>query len=349
MKQVLPTGAVVALALMIGCHALPDATSSQFASTAPIGSAAPTLPRRPVATYSIVARDPQSGQMGVAVQSHWFSVGPIVPWAEAGVGAVATQSFVDPAYGLLGLEMMRLGKSAPEALGGLLASDAHGEVRQVAMVDASGGVAAHTGANCIAQAGCVVDTDDQFSCQANLMERDTVWTAMAEAYRTTAGDLAERMLAALEAAEAEGGDIRGRQSAAILVVAPDSTVKPWVDRLFDLRVEDHPEPLKELRRLVGIQRAYQHMNAGDVAMEHGDFEMANREYSLAEQLQPQIVEISFWRATTLVASGKVDESLPIFKRVFAQESRWAELVPRLVDAGLLTDDPAVIERILAQR
>lgn len=320
------------------------------ATTAPKSDARVTEElRRPVATYSIVARDPQTGQMGVAVQSHWFSVGPIVPWAEAGVGAVATQSFVDPSYGSLGLEMMRLGKSAPDSLAGLLTSDENREVRQVAMVDATGGIAAHTGAKCIAAAGCIVDTDNQFSCQANLMEKDTVWRAMSDAYLTTRGDMADRLLAALDAAQAEGGDIRGRQSAAILIVAPRSTGKPWVDRLFDLRVEDNPEPLKELRRLVGVQRAYNHMNAGDLAMEHGDFDLANREYSQAEQLQPQIVEISFWRATTLVASGKVDESLPIFKRVFAQEKNLADLVPRLVDAGLLTDDPAVIERILAQQ
>ena len=312
---------------------------------APRGSIA----TRPVATYSIVARDPETGQMGVAVQSHWFSVGPIVPWAEAGVGAVATQSFVDPAYGSLGLDMMRLGKAAPESLAGLLASDENREVRQVAMVDASGGIAAHTGANCIQAAGCIVDTDHQFSCQANLMDNETVWPAMADAYLATRGDLADRLLAALDAAQDAGGDIRGRQSAAILIVAPESTGKPWVDRLFDLRVEDNPEPLKELRRLVGVQRAYNHMNAGDLAMEHNDAEAANREYSQAEQLQPQIVEISFWRAVTLVQSGKVDEALPIFKRVFAKEERWAKLVPRLVDAGLLTVDQAVIERILEQR
>ncbi|MCC6906735.1 MAG: DUF1028 domain-containing protein [Phycisphaerales bacterium] len=338
---------VIALAVA-GCSQRADWRAS-LVPASPRAATAPGELRRPVATYSIVARDPATGQMGVAVQSHWFSVGPIVPWAEAGVGAVATQSLVDPAYGPLGLEMMRLGRSAPEALAGLLASDENREVRQVAMVDARGGIAAHTGARCIAAAGCIVDTDQQFSCQANLMEKDTVWPAMGDAYLAANGDLADRLLAALDAAQAEGGDIRGRQSAAILIVAPTSTGKPWVDRLFDLRVEDHPEPLEELRRLVGVQRAYNHMNAGDLAMEHGDFDGANREYTKAEQLQPQIVEISFWRATTLVASGKVEESLPIFKRVFAQEPNWAVLVPRLVDAGLLTDDEAVIARILEQR
>ena len=181
------------------------------------------------------------------------------------------------------------------------------------------------------------------------MEKDTVWPAMAEAYLATQGDLAERLLAALEAAEREGGDIRGRQSAAILIVAPQATGRPWIDRLFDLRVEDHPEPLKELRRLVSVQRAYNHMNAGDLAMEQGKIEEANSEYAQAEQIQPQIVELPFWRAVTLVQSGKVDEALPIFKRVFAREKQWADLVPRLVDAGLLTDDAVVVEEILGQR
>lgn len=331
-------GACLGIAGLTGCTG--PATESRLLGT---------LPSRPVSTYSIVARDPMTGQMGVAVQSHWFSVGPIVPWVEAGVGAVATQSLVDPAYGPLGLDMMRVGKSAPAALAGLLAADEGRAVRQVAMIDRHGLVAAHTGERCIREAGHAADEEGQFSVQANLMEKDTVWGAMAEAYRRTHGDLAERLLAALEAAEHEGGDIRGRQSAAIVIVSGEATGKPWIDRLFDLRVEDHPEPVKELRRLVGIQRAYNHMNAGDLAIEHGDFESANREYTRAELLAPSIVEIPFWRAVTLVGSGKVDDALPIFKRVFALEERWAEVVPRLVEAGLLTDDQAVIDRILAQR
>ena len=176
------------------------------------------MPRRPVATYSIVARDSTTGQLGVAVQSHFFSVGPIVPWAEPGVGAVATQSLVDPAYGPLGLDLMRMGRTAPEALKALVSADKDAEVRQVAMVDAHGNVAAHTGKRAIYAAGH--QTGTQYSVQANLMEKPTVWAAMSKAYESSTGDLAERMLAALEAAEAEGGDIRGRQSAAILIVGP---------------------------------------------------------------------------------------------------------------------------------
>ncbi|MEE8175890.1 MAG: DUF1028 domain-containing protein, partial [Gemmatimonadota bacterium] len=168
------------------------------------------VPRRPVTTYSIVARDPETGQLGVAVQSHWFSVGTVVPWAESGVGAVATQSFIDPGYGLLGLEMMGVGKSAPETLAGLLAADAHPEVRQVGMVDAEGRTAVHTGASAIAEA--CDRTGPGFTVQANLMHRPTVCDAMFRAYAETEGDLAERLMTALEAAQAEGGDIRGKQS-----------------------------------------------------------------------------------------------------------------------------------------
>lgn len=302
-------------------------------------------PLRPVSTFSIVARDPQTGEMGVAVQSHWFSVGPLVPWAEAGVGAVATQSFVDPAYGPLGLELMRAGKSAPEALTALLAADPQADVRQVAMIDAKGRVAAHTGAHCIAEAGH--HTGQHYSTQANLMLKNTVWDAMAKAFETTKGDLTDRLLAALDAAQAEGGDIRGQQSAAILVVAGTSTGRPWVDRLVDLRVEDHPEPLKELRRLVVLRRAYDRMDRGDGSMATGDIAGAVREYGAAEAMAPDNVEMVFWHAVTLANTGKLDDALPLFKNVFALDRQWATLVPRLPHSKLLPNDPQLIERILA--
>ena len=219
---------------------------------------------RPVHTYSIVARDPNTGELGVAVQSHWFSVGTVVAWAEAGVGAIATQSFVDPSYGKLGLDLMRAGKSAPDALKSLLAGDEAREVRQVAMIDAQGRVEAWTGKNNIQSAGNLIGKN--FSVQANLMLNDKVWPAMAQAFENSKGDLAERMLAALDAAQAVGGDIRGKQSAALVVVSGKPTGQSWKDRTFDLRVDDSPEPLRELRRLVTLQRAYNHMNAGDLAV-----------------------------------------------------------------------------------
>jgi uncharacterized Ntn-hydrolase superfamily protein len=301
-------------------------------------------PLRPVHTYSIVARDPATGQLGVAVQSHWFAVGAVVPWAEAGVGAVATQSFVDPSYGPLGLDLMRAGRSAPDALKGLLAADAGRDVRQVAMMDARGRVAAHTGAKDIAAAGHVVG--DNYSVQANLMLSERVWPAMSKAFEQAKGDLADRMLAALDAAQAVGGDIRGRQSAALIVVSGKPTGHPWEDRVFDLRVDDSPDPLVELRRLVLLQRAYNHMNAGDLAVEHHDNEAGLREYAAAEALVPDSAEMIYWHAVALVNMKRVDESLPLFHRVFALDQNWRTLTSRLPRSGLLPDDRRLLERIL---
>ena len=325
---------------------------------------------RPVNTYSIVARDPATGQMGVAVQSHWFAVGQIVPWAEAGVGAVATQSFVDPSYGKLGLDLLRAGKSAPDALRALLAGDAACQVRQVAMIDPTGKVVSFTGANDIAAAGSIAGGESStakvtcgsgggtlyigrdFAVQANLMANDTVWPAMARAYSESKGDLAERMLAAMDAAEAAGGDIRGKQSAALVVVNAKATGRSWLDRLFDVRVDDHAEPLAELRRLVAVHRAYNHMNAGDLAVEHKDAEGALREYSAAERIAattPGIpatrqAEMIYWHAVSLVNMGRIDEALPLFARAFAIHAPWRELTPRLAAAGLLPE--AMVARIV---
>jgi uncharacterized Ntn-hydrolase superfamily protein len=300
-------------------------------------------------TFSIVARDAATGELGVAVQSHWFSVGSIVTWAEAGVGAVATQSFVDPAYGFRGLELMRAGVAAPEALKRLLAADAQREVRQVAMIDAQGRVDAFTGKLDIADAGHVVGA--QFSVQANMMANPKVWPAMAAAFAKARGDLAGRMLAALEAAQAAGGDIRGKQSAAILIVKAKSSGRPWAgaDRVFDLRVEDHAEPIVELKRLMRLQRAYAHANRGDELVSEKKIDEALKEYTAAGELAPEILELPFWQAVTLVVVGREAEAAPIFRRVFAKEPYWADLVPRLPAAGQLPDDPALIKRIVALR
>ncbi len=336
--------AIVALAIGVASLILMAGVDSKAQDAQPKTARKP-LSIRPVHTFSIVARDPQTGQLGVAVQSHWFSVGAIVPWAEAGVGAVATQSFVDPSYGKLGLDLMRAGKSAPDALKGLLAGDEGRDVRQVAMIDAQGRVAAHTGTKDIQAAGHIVGRD--YSVQANLMLNDKVWPAMSRAFESTTGDLADRMLAALDAAQEAGGDIRGRQSAALIVVSGKPTGRPWADRLFDLRVDDSPEPLKELRRLVTLQRAYNHMNAGDLAVEKKDNEGALREYSAAEKLVPDNAEMIYWHAVALVNMGRTDESLPLFRRVFAMDKNWATLTPRLPKSGLLPDDAKLIERILS--
>jgi uncharacterized Ntn-hydrolase superfamily protein len=330
-----------------------------FASIVAFAQTRPA-PLRPGHTFSIVARDPQTGEMGVAVQSHWFCVGCSVAWAEAGVGAIATQSFIDPSYGKLGLDLMRTGKSAPDALKGILASDPGRNVRQVAFIDLQGDVAVWTGGKDIADAGHIagdpiadknISADGtlwigkNFSVEANMMLNDKVWPAMAKAYQEAKGDLADRMIAALDAAQAAGGDIRGRQSAAIIVVKAKSTGKPWNDRIFDLRVDDSPEPLKELRRLITVQRAYNHMNAGDLAVEHKDNEGALREYSAASKLVPDNLEMLYWHAVALVTMNRIDESLPLFRKVFQGDPNWVELTRRLPKAGLLPDDPKLIERI----
>ena len=300
-----------------------------------------------VHTFSIVARDPKTGDMGVAVQSHWFSVGSIVTWAEAGVGAVATQSFVDPGYGLKGLGLMRTGTSAPDALARLVKDDPQPDGRQVAMIDAAGRVNAYTGTSAVASAGHIVG--EQFSVQANMMANEKVWPAMAEAYRRAPGDLADRLLAALDAAQAAGGDARGRQSAALLVVKANGTGRPWVgaDKLFELRIEDHPQPLVELRRLLRLQRAYGHANRGDELMTEKKVDAALVEYAAASKLAPEIVELPFWHAVTLASIGREAEAAPIFKAVFAKEPLWLEMLDRLPAAGLFPNDPALLARIKA--
>ena len=299
-----------------------------------------------VHTYSIVAIDSVNGEIGAAVQSHWFSVGSNVIWAEAGVGAVATQSFINPAYGPQGLELMKQGISPTEALQTLLQKDEGRDFRQVAFIDALGNSAAHTGSMCIDEAGHV--TGPYFSAQANLMLKNTVWIVMERAFKQTPGPLAERLIAALEAAEQEGGDIRGRQSAAILVVRPKSTGKVWEDRLIDLRVEDHPAPVKELRRLLQVHRAYEHMNAGDVALEKEDEVAALREYSAAQKLQPDNLEMKYWYAVSLVNMGKFDEALPLFQEIFKADSNWRTLTPRLIGNELLKVDEKGLQKILEQ-
>lgn len=297
------------------------------------------------ATFSIVARDPETGDLGVAVQSHYFSVGPVVPWAEPGVGAVATQSLVEVAYGPRGLALMRDGSSAKDALKKLLDADPYREVRQVAMVDARGEVAVHTGKKCIPAAGD--EAGDHFTCEANLMANDKVWPAMAAAYRNAKGDFPERLLQALEAGQRAGGDIRGQQSAAIVIVKGTRSDKPWADRVMELRVEDSPKPIAELRRLVSLWRAYRKSDEGDAFITEGKVEDALRAYAEAARLAPGNDELLFWQAATLWKLGREKEATPLFRKVFARDRRWVELAPRLVPADLLADDPASIRRIQA--
>jgi uncharacterized Ntn-hydrolase superfamily protein len=313
---------------------------------APLPASAQAPARRPAHTFSIVAVDSATGQIGVAVQSHWFSVGSVVTWAEPGVGAVATQSFVEPGYGPRGLFLMRSGVPAPEALAALLRADPDSQVRQVAMIDVQGRVAAHTGSKDIPAAGQHVGR--WYSAQANLMRNDRIWPAMARAFETTRGDLADRLLAALDAAQAAGGDIRGKQSAALIVVSGDRNAKPW-ERVFDLRVEDHPDPIGELRRLVRVARAYHAATDGDNFVTAGKIDSALVAYRRASEILPDSAtngELIFWVAVTLADQGRVDESLPLFQRAFVQDTSWAVLLPRLPGVGLLHADQATIDRIV---
>jgi uncharacterized Ntn-hydrolase superfamily protein len=292
-------------------------------------------------TYSIVARDPRTGALGVAVQSHWFSVGSVVPAAEAGVGAVATQAFVEASYGPLGVARMRAGAGAREALDELLAADEARELRQVAMVDAGGGVAAHTGAACVAGAGHVVG--DGVSARGNMLDSDAVWQALLPAFEAAAGPLAERLLAALEAAEAAGGDIRGRQSAAILVVGGERSDRPWEGVRVDLRVEDDPDPLPELRRLLAVHRAYEKL--GEVlelrdgptdALERALADLAEVADVLGDNPEPTV-----WRAVFLARAGRLEEARRAVERAAALNPRVPEFLRRL-------DRPGFLDRALAE-
>ena len=289
-------------------------------------------------TYSIVARDKKTGEFGVAVQSHYFQVSPAVPWALAGVGAVATQSRVNLSYGPLGLELLQAGYSAEQTLKALTAGDPRAEVRQCAIVDAAGNVAAHTGSKCIPAAGHTLG--DGFSCQANLMEKNTVWDAMAEAFTTTDAPLAERMMAALEAAEAEGGDIRGKQSAAMLVVAGIGTGRPWDDRIIDLRVEDAAEPLPELRRLLRIKRAYMTAGDADHLEEKGNLAGAVAKLQEALSIAPEMIELRFMAGVTMAAAGDVDGGCVLIAEAVRKNGRWLEMLRRLVSVDLVSAEVA---------
>ena len=296
-------------------------------------------------TFSIVARDPVTGEMAVGVQSHWFSVGTAVSWGEAGVGVVATQSFVNKSYGLKGLGLMKNGKTAPEALSELLAADEGREVRQVAMIDINGNVNSFTGKNCIDHAGNMVGKN--FSVQSNMMLGSTVNAAMAKAFEGSEGkSLAERVLLTLKAAQAAGGDIRGKQSAAILVVAGKSTGQPWNDRLIDLRVDDHEAPLDELDRLLRLFRAYGHMDKGDLATEKNDMKAAMEEYGAAMKLFPENLEMKYWTAITLANNKKIKEASDMLQMIYEKDANWRELTKRLPKVHLLNVSAADLQNLL---
>jgi len=284
-------------------------------------------------TYSIVARDSITGEMGVAVQSHWFSVGSSVTYGKAGVGVVATQSFINPSYGPKGLALMQQGLSPQQALDALLQNDKGEMYRQVAFLNADGVVATHTGSSCIEAAGH--RNGKNFSVQANMMLNNTVWDAMADAFENTKGPLSDRMLAAMQAAQAEKGDIRGKQSAAILIVSEIATGNSWEDVLMDLRIEDHENPIEELGRLIEMHKAYNFMNDGDLAMEDGDSEKAESLYLSAQNMFPDNLEMKYWYAINLLNNKEYKKAAPLMKSIFKADENWKTLTPRLVKSGLL--------------
>jgi uncharacterized Ntn-hydrolase superfamily protein len=296
-------------------------------------------------TYSIVARDPKTGEMGVGVQSHWFSVGGLVSWGEAGVGVVATQSFINESFGLRGLSLLKQGKSPQEALRILLSADEGREMRQLAILDTKGRVAAHTGGKCVKYASHQIG--DNFSVQANMMLTDTVCAAMENSFHENEDLLLpERIIACLEAAESTGGDIRGKQSAALLIVAGQPVENKWEDPLIDLRVEDNQDPIVELHRLMKLWRGYEHMNIGDLALEEGDMRKALEEYNAAQALFPDNLEMKFWTAVSLANTGKLSQAIVLFKQVFLKDENWRTFTKRLPEVDLLNIDNDELLRIL---
>ncbi|MDT0650878.1 DUF1028 domain-containing protein [Autumnicola edwardsiae] len=296
-------------------------------------------------TYSIVARDTVTGEMAVGVQSHWFSVGPLVSWGKSGVGVVATQSFVNPAYGPKGLDLMEQGITADEALELLVNNDEGRAFRQVAFLDMEGNTAAFTGENCVEAASHI--TRKNFSVQANMMLNDKVVPAMAEAFHLNGNlPLAERVVEVLKAAQNAGGDIRGKQSAALIVVGPEKAENSWEDKKVDLRVDDHQNPVEELARLLKTARAYEYMNRGDLAVEEGNIDKALKAYGTAEKMFPGNLEMKFWKAVALANSGRLEEAKPVFDTIFAEDENWRTMITRLPKAGLLELSEEEIEEII---
>lgn len=309
-----------------------------------LSAAAQPSPAKLAHTFSIVARDPATGEMAVGVQSHWFSVGTVVSWGKSGVGVVATQSFVNPAYGPEGLNLMEEGMAAGDALTQLVAADDGRDYRQVAFLSVKGKPSAYTGAKCIISAGQQVG--DNYSVQANMMLNDKVVPAMASAFEVHANlSLPERVVEVLKAAQQAGGDIRGRQSAVLIVVGPEPA-DAWLDKKIDLRVDDAQDPIAELERLLKVHRAYEHMNNGDLAVEHNDMAAALKEYGTAEEMFPANLEMKYWKAVALASNGRLNEALPIFKSVFNADNNWRELTRRLPRSGLLELSDADLQRVL---
>jgi len=298
----------------------------------------------PCSTYSILAYDKAEGVMGIGVQSHFFSVGSAVPWVEAGTGAVATQAMVNIQFGPDGLECLGEGSDAEETLAYLLAGDEGRESRQAAVCDTAGNIAAHTGKNCIPEADHLIR--GSYSVQANMMLRNTVCGKMAAAFERAEGILAEKILISLFTAENEGGDIRGRQSAAIKIVRIEKSGRVNQDNVLCLRVEDHPAPLTEMQRLLSLHRAYRLLDEGDNALEKGEKDRAFSVYRKALSLAPENLEMKYWYAVSLANFGEIEKAAVLFGEVYAEDENWRELTRRLPEARLLKVSEKEIDKIL---
>jgi uncharacterized Ntn-hydrolase superfamily protein len=298
-------------------------------------------PGRLAATYSIVARDAETGELGVAVQSNYFSVGTEVSWTQPGVGAIATQSIVEVAYGPKGLELLAEGLSAREALDRLLAADPGAALRQVGIVDAKGGVAAHTGAACVP--ACAHVLGEGYSVQGNMLESDAVWQAMGPAFERAQGDLAERLMVTLEAAESAGGDVRGRQSAALIVSSGERVENAWEGRPIQLHVEESPRPLEELRRLLTIRRAYTLFEEARDSIGAGDMDRGLELVGRALELRPGDPQFSFWTGVALANAGRDEEARRFLQQSFHAGDSWRQLALRLQQVGLYSGQPELLE------
>jgi len=296
-------------------------------------------------TYSIVARDPETEELGVAVQSRYFGAGRNVPWIEAGVGVIASQAFANPIYGHEGLRLLHAGLGPDSILEKLLGEDSGAAQRQVAIMDARGRVAVHTGAGCVADAGHAIGHN--CCAQANMMARDTVWSAMVHAFEDTVGDMADRLLAALEAAEREGGDIRGKQAASLIVVAGRSCGVSRLDHLVDLRVDDHPDPVTEIRRLLEYSRAHSRANRATGKAAVQDFAGALVDLDACCAAYPKDAEFLGRRAMVLLALRRIPEAREMLRQAHAVNPRAPELVLRFADAGILPIPRAQLEPLVA--
>lgn len=295
-------------------------------------------------TYSIVGRDPENGQMGVAVQSRYFSVGGTVPWGVAGVGVVATQAFAERRYGPWLLARLQDGERPREALDAQVAVDPQGALRQVAVIDRAGRIAQHTGARCLPAAGHAAGTD--CAAQGNMVQGPAVWQGMVAAFERGDGPLALRLMGALEAAEAAGGDLRGRQSAALLIVDGMAGDDPWQPPVLELRVEDHPTPLVELRRLTEYALVHARASTAMAAV------MAGESASLADladccRLYPDEDGFAFRYGMALLAAGDAAGATRELRRAAAVKGAWPQVARDYVSAGLVPVAAERLETVLA--